>query len=199
MKPELQSHPVRLTEAEKVLFGSRLATAERDRVKLKIEAKNVAADFKDKIKKKTEEISQIADDIANGHEVRRVLCAFQMDYAGSQVLTFRTDTGAQVDSRPMTYAEMNRPLFPEGELLESKDVADEAEPANDDAQDHDAPADEAPNVTGEPNVTDTANGTGKRRKTKRDGVESVTLRAGAESVTLTHKGDNVPNEKEVAL
>lgn len=114
--------PCKLTEVEKVTRGRELASTmeEKDQLQLKIEESK--SEFKTKVQGLDLKIEELKRIVLDGTERREVECFYHKDFENNSVLTVRTDTGEEVDSRRMTAEERQEMLPMVNDVL--KDIED---------------------------------------------------------------------------
>lgn len=117
-----KSLPCKLTEVEKITRGRELASTmeEKDQLQLKIE--ETKSEFKTKIQGLDFQIGELKRIVLDGSERREVECFYHKDFENNSVLTVRSDTGEEVDSRRMTPEERQEMLPMVNDVL--KDIED---------------------------------------------------------------------------
>ena len=103
--------PVQLTEDELRERGDALAANVEQTAALKEEKKAQDADINGKIKLANEITRKLSHIITMKTEDRDVECDVVKDYKANTVTTFRSDTGEQVDQRPMSAEERQEELY----------------------------------------------------------------------------------------
>lgn len=125
---KLEKLPCSLTLDEVRRKGEELALARKKFVETADEAKNVAADFKAKLKELDKAIDELAEQVRSKREMRDVEVIERRDTVNAMVETVRCDTGEVVRSRAMTLNERQVHLFDvNAERDDDEDVSDEAE------------------------------------------------------------------------
>jgi hypothetical protein len=110
-KPITRIVSVDLTEDEFKLRASEIAKAHNDLNSKELERKKTADRFKGEIKDLEFTIQRLAHAIETRTEQRPVECFEELDVERRQVHLIRKDTGKIVESRSMTYDEMQQQLF----------------------------------------------------------------------------------------
>ena len=103
--------PVQLTPEEKQERGEQLAASVEQTAALREEKKASTAEITSKIKLSTEITRKLSRIIASGTEDRDVECDATKDFERKTVTTYRSDTGEQVDQRPMSAEELQEEMF----------------------------------------------------------------------------------------
>jgi hypothetical protein len=93
--------PVKLTDEEVLERGARMALEELQIDELKLERKALNA----KIAEHVAERSKLAHLIESGVESRPVPCHWEVNSKAELVILLRNDTGAELESRPLTAAD----------------------------------------------------------------------------------------------
>lgn len=107
---QTESLPVKLTVAEKLDFGTRVSRSLITMATLQVEAKNVASDYKERVKFEAEESARLARCIHSGIEHREIEIREIVERQHSHAAVYRADTGELVRTRPLTPAEMQKSL-----------------------------------------------------------------------------------------
>lgn len=102
--------PCKLTEVEKVTRGRELTSRMEDRDQVQMLADEAKAEFKSQIQGHEAVIDQLKRIVLDGSERREIECMYHKDFENNTVLTIRTDTGEEVDSRRMTQEERQEML-----------------------------------------------------------------------------------------
>lgn len=125
MDKEVRMLPVKLTPEEQRERGVALAAKLFEKIECEASLKDHAENEKSKMKAADKEATRLSAIVRSGEEPREVECRWTADYETSQMICFRTDTGEQIDSRPMTLKERTRNLFPidGGRGAEASDTA----------------------------------------------------------------------------
>lgn len=125
MDKEVRMLPVKLTPEEQRERGVALAAKLGEKCDIEASMKDHAEGEKSKVKAAEKEAIRLSGIVRSGEEPREVECRWTADYETSQMICFRTDTGEQIDSRPMTLKERTRNLFPidGGRGAEASDTA----------------------------------------------------------------------------
>lgn len=98
--------PCTLTNNELLVRGSELAEAEEEIVALRIEAKIVASDFKERINAAACEVARLARIIKAGKEDSHIDCFWEKRFATQEAVLIRDDTGEIVERRTLTKEEL---------------------------------------------------------------------------------------------
>lgn len=106
---EVRAVPVPLTEAERVQRGDDMADCEVQIEALKAERSELARQVKTLEKRRNE----LGHALEAGTEERELRCTWEPDYPKNVFRLKRPDTGAEVDTRPMTADDRTADLFPE--------------------------------------------------------------------------------------
>lgn len=114
--------PVKLTNDEVRMKGKRMAVLQGEIQQLGEEKKEIVSDFTSKINGRTTEILKLTREINEGAEYRQVEIVERKDWIEREVQVIRQDTGEVVDARPMTPAELQRPI-PFGSRADDDDIA----------------------------------------------------------------------------
>jgi len=85
------------------------------------------ARHKDKTGGIREAMRELRGQIRSGEELRMVECLEIKDFTNRVVSTFRSDTGVKVDSRVMSFHELQKPLFGDGESDDKNETEAETE------------------------------------------------------------------------
>ncbi len=122
---EVRMLPVKLTAEEQRERGVALSTKLGEKLDLETALKDHSDGEKTKIKNAEKEALRLSTIVRSGEEPREVECRWTADCESSQMVCYRTDTGEQIDSRPMTLKERTRNLFPidGGRGAEASDTA----------------------------------------------------------------------------
>ncbi len=104
-----------LTDAELLVFGGELANGQQDLRELEDQLNGIKADYKSKTTAKEADVIRLSNLIRQKYEMRKVECEVICDFDEATLTVKRMDTGAIVNSRPMTEHELQRELklFPE--------------------------------------------------------------------------------------
>jgi hypothetical protein len=94
--------PCKLSEVEKVTRGRELASKMEEREQVQLQAEEAKSAFKTKTQGLDAQIDELKRIVLDGSERREIECFYHKDFENSTVLTIRTDTGEEVDSRRMT-------------------------------------------------------------------------------------------------
>lgn len=117
--------PCKLTEVEKVTRGRELASRMEDREQVQMHAEEAKSEFKAQIQAHEAVIDQLKRIVLDGSERREIECMYHKDYENNTVLTIRTDTGEEVDSRRMTTEERQEMLpMVDGALKDIESASD---------------------------------------------------------------------------
>lgn len=114
-KTETRSLPCRLTDEEKLHYGQSAAKLHNDINEKEMAVLVYALSAKGEIEEMESEESRQLRCIATGTEWRDVEVDVIYDYATGYVRYIRTDTGEEVDLRPMTQKEQQRRFDFEGD------------------------------------------------------------------------------------
>lgn len=104
----------KLTTTETVERGQELARQEEKYQRIDTEKKSVAKRFTGELEEAGMEIARLAGIITAGKEPRQIECEIVADPVRLVIAYVRTDTGEEVESRPMTAEERQRGLFEAG-------------------------------------------------------------------------------------
>ena len=104
----------RLTTTETVERGQELDRQEEKYQRIDTEKKSVAKRFTGELEEAGMEIARLAGIITAGKEPRQIECEIVADPVRLVIAYVRTDTGEEVESRPMTAEERQRGLFEAG-------------------------------------------------------------------------------------
>jgi hypothetical protein len=116
IKKELRCY---LTETETVGYAKQAAVLVERIEDQENEKKMTAKQYAAEISALQDELFGLSRKVRNGFEVRSVDCEIVRDYESKQIVIVRTDTGEPVESRKMTPAELQKPLFDgPGEVVE---------------------------------------------------------------------------------
>jgi hypothetical protein len=96
---------VTLTDAEIGIKARRREELEAEKDELEAEMKTAIEGWKEKLKKKDEEIESLRAIVRTGIEQRAIVCRAERDPEHGRIVFIRPDTGAVVDFRPMTTEE----------------------------------------------------------------------------------------------
>lgn len=118
---EVRELPVKLTDAELLERADAMSAAELEIETLSIERQQLTKKINDQ-KRTRAELAHVID---KGEEPRQVRCSWHEDFQKNVFRLKRDDTGAEVDTRPMTSLDRTGRLF------------DDATAANDTADDED--------------------------------------------------------------
>lgn len=102
--------PCRLTEAELLKKGDRLAAIELEIAELKDKRAGVSAEIKDL----ADERADLADAVDRKLEKRKVPCEWRKDFEAQRVVLVRLDTAEVVDERPLTADDRQVSLLTDG-------------------------------------------------------------------------------------
>src|ERR1044072_1538458 len=105
MQPIIENLKVDLTDEDLKNRSKLLAKLLREYQSLENEKKEVNADFKHKMEAVKNRACELRDVIHTGKEIRPVECFLSADYRHGLMITRRSDTGEEIDSRPMTTSE----------------------------------------------------------------------------------------------
>ena len=97
-------------DEEKKALASRMAEASAKAEDLETEKKEVSASIKSRIETNAKELRDFGKKYRDGYEWRKMECRRVYLYSDSTVITYRTDTGEQVESRAMTTAERQQAI-----------------------------------------------------------------------------------------
>lgn len=114
---ESRSLPVMLTDSEVLRFSSALAKESLDLAETDAEKKEVAADFKAKATRHEATIGELSRKISTRREYRDVECIWEFYWDEGKKILCRTDTGEEIDSRPIT--EYERQMWLKGPMDEA--------------------------------------------------------------------------------
>ena len=104
----------KLTTTETVERGQELDRQEEKYQRIDTEKKSVAKRFTGELEEAGMEIARLAGIITAGKEPRQIECEIVADPVRLVIAYVRTDTGEEVESRPMTAEERQRGLFEAG-------------------------------------------------------------------------------------
>lgn len=93
------------SEEEKKEIADKMATAHNAVNRLEMEKKDAVAQFTSQISSAKKEVSECAQSLSKGYEMRNIECEILNDFAKNKVIVKRLDTGETVDERAMTSAE----------------------------------------------------------------------------------------------
>lgn len=93
--------PVNLTEEERVAFGQQLSRLVNDATAAKESRKAANAEWNQKVSEIEVQMQTTAQCIGTATEVRDVECEEKFDFGRGVVYLVRTDTGEEVEKRPM--------------------------------------------------------------------------------------------------
>lgn len=102
--------PCRLSPHEKMLKCDQMAAKHGEIGQLEEAKKSTTSSFNASIKQKKTEVTQLAEEIRSGEELRPVECIEKPRYQDMMVDLVRLDTGAVVSNRPMHPAERQSAL-----------------------------------------------------------------------------------------
>lgn len=114
--------PCKLTEIEKVTRGRELASKMEEREQVQLQAEEAKSAFKTRTQGIDAQIDELKRIVLDGTEKREIECFYHKDFENNSVLTVRTDTGEEVDSRRMTPEERQEMLPMVNDVL--KDIED---------------------------------------------------------------------------
>lgn len=119
---ETRSLQCELSQAELLERGKRQATLEQERTRVEEEKKSTASTFSARIKTLAGQITELADVVASGKELRKVDVRVDKNYKKGLVQEFRTDgdEDVMINERKMTNEERQMGL-PVGEDEEDGD------------------------------------------------------------------------------
>lgn len=109
-----RSLPCKLTDSERRLRGVKLAEANHERAEIELRKKDASAGFREELKANGKRIEELSEQVSSGVEKRPVECCERPDEDRQVVEIYRVDTGAVIDTRPMTLDERQPKLFPLG-------------------------------------------------------------------------------------
>jgi len=93
--------PCKLSAHEKLLKSDQMAAKHGEIAQLEAAKKSATSSFSSSIKQKQTELTQLAEEIRSGEELRPVECVEKPRYADLMVDLVRLDTGVVVTNRPM--------------------------------------------------------------------------------------------------
>ena len=99
-----------LTETELRRRGQDLAYGLRKVSEHEADLAAAKSQYKSVIDRATAEVATLREAVATGSEFREVTCDLFFDYDQTEVRTYRTDTGEELERRPMTTAEKQREI-----------------------------------------------------------------------------------------
>lgn len=102
--------PCKLSDIEKVTRGRELASKMEEREQVQLQAEEAKSAFKTRTQGLDAQIDELKRIVLDGSERREIECFYHKDFENSTVLTLRTDTGEEVDSRRMTPEERQEML-----------------------------------------------------------------------------------------
>jgi hypothetical protein len=102
--------PCKLSDIEKVTRGRELASKMEEREQVQLQAEEAKSAFKTKTQGLDAQIDELKRIVLDGSERREIECFYHKDFENSTVITIRTDTGEEVDSRRMTVEERQEML-----------------------------------------------------------------------------------------
>jgi len=105
VKVKILHLPVALTDDEQRAKGKQLAATALEYSDLEAERREVAAELGLRLKEKRKTLDRLAIEVRTGLESRPVECNLVPIWGSHTVVTLRSDTREQVDSRTMTHAE----------------------------------------------------------------------------------------------
>lgn len=120
--------PCKLTEVEKVTRGRELASKMEESEQVALQAKEAHTAFKGRLEGFAAVIDDLKRIVLDGTERREVECFYHKDFENSTVLTIRTDTGEEVDSRRMTPEERQEMLPMVNDALKDIENASDDDP-----------------------------------------------------------------------
>lgn len=105
LNEELQS--CRFTRDEMLDLGQRIAKATGEKTRLESDKSQVVKQFAAQIAARDAEIGDLSQKLSSGYEWKKVECATFFDYPRKgMATTYRLDTGEEINSRRMTYDEL---------------------------------------------------------------------------------------------
>lgn len=195
---------VTLTDEQHRAKGQALASAYRQRGKVKHEASEAAKAFKERIKNIEERIAELVRDVEEGTEDRAVDCYYDPQWSQGVVYTRRCDNGEAIEERTLTVEERQKQLFSEqieeasrkGAML-AKAAGEEAAKAKSytvDEATEEAATEEAAKDDGEAEPAPSSSGT-EPPEERPPGIWEVVVEYGSEPFTgLRGSGLPIPGE-----
>lgn len=108
--PLVRDLPCALGDEEREDHSMRASIMAHERKRLLVEMKRRDKADRLELRGMATEIERLSDEAATGFEIRPVQCAEEID--GTEVKLIRTDTGEEVERRPITQEEATHDLFP---------------------------------------------------------------------------------------
>ena len=108
---EFRKLSVRLTSEEQRQRGKTLAERIEEYNREEQGIKAAAEAGRAKLKNLRRDIDALADVVDTGTERRDIECALMRDDRRFEIVWYRTDTGEEIERRPMTETERQQPLF----------------------------------------------------------------------------------------
>lgn len=112
MEPVVRTLPVNLTYKEREERAKELADAITTHDQIDEERKDVAKDFRERLKGANKNIRRLAVCVARGTEDRPTVCEWRSSPERALVYLVRCDTGETIESRAMSAAEREAALQP---------------------------------------------------------------------------------------
>lgn len=97
--------PVTIDSYRKNALADELALQRMEELRLSEHLKSVQDSLKAMIRETQKKQNVAASAISAGYEMREIACEQRLDLAGNRMVTYRIDTGAQVDERALTAEE----------------------------------------------------------------------------------------------
>lgn len=108
---EFRRLPVKLSPEEQRQRGKTLAERVEEYNREEQAMKAAAELARGKLKNLRRDIDALADVVDTGNERRDIECALMRDDRRFEIVWYRTDTGEEIERRPMTETERQQPLF----------------------------------------------------------------------------------------